>query len=324
MNRNIKVILLLALISLVIFVLSLSSGTTFISPLKFWSLFTEPNSSPELKIILMFRLPRLIMALTLGSALAVSGVIFQAILKNPLSDPFTIGVSSGAALGASLGIIFHLNNILISLLALGGGFMIAWLVYLVGKKQNLSTATLILTGISLNFILSSAILLIFSLSESSQVHKTLLWMMGDLSIARYTVLWKLAPFLLIIVLISYLYHRHLDLISLGDDFSSSSGITKQDKQNLFWLATILAAIPVALAGVIGFVGLIIPHLTRFLFGHKHRQVIIFSALLGALFLVFCDIIARTIALPYEIPIGIITGFLGGSFFLFIMMTRGTR
>ena len=321
MNKNIKYLILILTLIFMLALLSLSLGSIFISPEKMWSIFTQNKDLPELQILLRLRLPRLVMSITLGASLAVSGVIFQSLLKNPLSDPFTIGVSSGSALGAAVGIILNLNNIWISSLALGGGLAVTSLVYLVARHRQMSTATLVLSGISLNFILSSLILLIFSLVKSEQVHKILLWMMGDLSIARYTTLWKATPFMIIIIFISYFYHRHLDLISLGDELSSSTGVTKQEKQNLFWLASILAAIPVALAGVIGFVGLIIPHLVRYLFGYSHKKVIIFSSFLGACFLIICDIIARSIAPPYEIPLGVITGLLGGTFFFMIIIFK---
>ncbi len=308
----------------VIIILSQSLGTTFISPIEIFNIISGEKQTNELQIILSLRFPRLIMTLIIGASLAVSGVIFQAILKNPLADPFTIGVSSGASLGACFGIIFSMSNIFILSGAFIGGIGASSFVYLISKSRRFGSSSLILSGISLSFILWSSVLLIFAISPSQQVHKALMWLMGDLSIARYNMLWRAVPFSMIVIGISLIYHRHLNIIGFGNDLAKTLGITNRDIQNQFWLAAILAAVSVSLAGIIGFVGLIIPHITRRLFGPDHKHLIWLSAISGAFFLAACDILSRTMAPPYEIPIGVITGFFGGIFFLILMLRSGGR
>jgi iron complex transport system permease protein len=323
MNKTLKYLILLLSIVAVILI-SLSVGTTFISPLEILKLISTKSNLIDLDIIVSLRIPRIILALTVGASLSVSGVIFQSILKNPLADPFTIGVSSGAALGASIAIILHADNFYITVAAFLGSISTAYFVYLISRYKRFGSSYLILSGISLSFVLWSSVLLIFAFSASQDVHKAVLWLMGDLSIARYQVLWRIAGFSLIIILFSYIYHRQLNIISFGEEFAESSGVTTYDIRNLFWIAALLAALSVAVAGVIGFVGLIIPHVARSFFSSNHKQLLGVSAVCGGIFIVICDALSRTIASPYEIPIGIITGFFGGIFFLILMLKKGSK
>jgi len=321
MKKKYKYILLAILGGLII-ISSLSFGSIFISPQDMISFINGSGELNELQIILSLRIPRLVMTLIVGASLAVSGVLFQAILKNPLADPFTIGVSSGASLGACFGIIFYMSDLFILLGAFVGSICASSFVYLISKLRRFGSSFLILSGIALGFIFWSTVLLLFALSPAQQVHKALLWLMGDLSIARYSMLWKAVPFSLFVVGLSCIYHRHLNIIAFGDEFAHTLGVTQRDIRNLFWIASILASVSVALAGIIGFVGLIIPHIVRVLFGSDHKRIIILSAISGAIFLSLCDTIGRSIASPYEIPIGVITGFFGGIFFLILMMNKG--
>ncbi len=321
-NINLKYIAIFIL-GIAVIMLSLSFGTTFISPAEMVKAAGGAGND-AFRILVSLRIPRLVMTLVVGASLAVSGVLFQSILKNPLADPFTIGVSSGASLGACFGIIFSLSNNFILLGAFAGGIAASSLVYLISKLRRFGSSSLILAGISLSFILWAGVLLIFALSPSQQVHKALMWLMGDLSIARYNMLYRAAPLSLLVILSSLIYHRHLNIIAFGDELAHTMGVTTRDIRNIFWLAAILAAISVSLAGIIGFVGLIIPHITRALFGPDHKRLIILSGAIGALFLAACDTLGRTIAPPYEIPIGVITGFIGGIFFLVLMIRKGGR
>ncbi|MCU0821490.1 MAG: iron ABC transporter permease [Spirochaetes bacterium] len=321
-NKKLKYTAII-LLGISVILLSLSLGTTFISPAEILKIpGAEYNN--EMQILLSLRIPRLVMTLIVGASLAVSGVLFQAILKNPLADPFTIGVSSGASLGACFGIIFLQSNNFILLGAFAGGIGASSLVYIISKLRRFGSSSLILAGISLSFILWAGVLLIFALSPSQQVHKALMWLMGDLSIARYNMLYRAVPLSLLVIIFSMIYHRHLNIIAFGDELAYSMGITARDIRNIFWLAAILAAISVSLAGIIGFVGLIIPHITRTLFGPDHKRLIFLSSVVGALFLAACDTLGRTIAPPYEVPIGVITGFIGGVFFLVLMIRKGGR
>jgi iron complex transport system permease protein len=321
MNNKTKYILLF-LAGCAIILLSLSLGASFISPVNIIETIKGRSETNEMRVLLSLRYPRLIMALLIGSSLAVSGVIFQSILKNPLADPYMIGVSSGASLGACFGIIFYKSSLFILSGALIGSLGAASFIYIVSRRRRFGSSTLILAGISLSFILWATVLLIFALSPSQQVHKALMWLMGDLTIARYEMMGRAAVLSLVIIGFAFTYHRHLNIIAFGDELAQSMGVAQKDVKNLFWIASLLAALSVSLAGIIGFVGLIIPHITRNIFGPDHGRLLFFSAITGALFLALCDMLGRVIAPPYEIPIGVITGFFGGIFFLVLMMRRG--
>ena len=181
---------------------------------------------------------------------------------------------------------------------------------------------MVLTGVALSFMLSSGVLLLFSVLRSEEVHRVLLWLMGDLSIARYGLIARMGIFLAVLLAGAMLYHRQMDIISFGEEFASSLGVRRGDVFALFWLGAMLAAVPVALAGVIGFVGLVVPHLARHFFGPRHLHLVPASALGGGMMLALADAAGRVLAPPYEIPAGVITGFFGGIFFLIILIRRG--
>lgn len=320
-SNKIKLVLFLA-VSAVILLLSLSLGASIISPFYVIKCIFGQMQSSEYEIIIKLRLPRVLMALIIGASLASSGTLFQALLKNPLSDPYTIGVSGGAAFGATIAIVLSLQNLFIVLLAFAGSLIVILIVYLLSKRIRLGTTTLILSGIALSFILSSGVMLLFSISNAEKVHKAVFWLMGDLSLARYDMLWKMAVISLLIILLSLYYSKHLNLISFGDSFARNLGVSSADIKNIFWIASFLAAISVSLAGVIGFVGLVVPHAMRTILGPDHRVLLPAAAAGGGLFLIMSDTIGRCIVPPYEIPVGIITGFLGGIFFLILLIKKG--
>jgi len=312
---------LLAALGLLAVTAALCLGSAFISPVKIARLLWEQTPGPEYEIIFRLRLPRILMAFTIGAALAVSGVLFQALLRNPLSDPYTIGVSGGAAFGASIAIILLHNSAAVVLLAFGGSMAVVFLVFLLSRKVRIGSTALILGGIALSFILNSALLLLFAVSRSQEVHQVLFWLMGDLSIGRFGALGRIGALTALAITLSFFYHRHLNISAFGESFAKNLGVRRGEIRNIFWLAALLAALSVSLGGVIGFVGLIIPHAIRYLFGSNHGTVLPAAALGGGLFLVLSDTLGRSIAPPYEIPVGIITGFLGGIFFLVLLLGK---
>jgi len=315
-----KIIVLAALCVFAI-ALSLCLGSGFISPARVPGILWDRAPGAEYEILTRLRIPRILMAFTIGAALAVSGVLFQALLKNPLSDPYTIGVSGGAAFGASVAIILLERSVYVVLLAFGGSMAVVFLVFLLSRKLRIGSTALILGGIALSFILHSALLLLFSVSRSQEVHRALFWLMGDLSIGRFGELYRIGALTALVILLSLFYHRHLNIIAFGDSFAKNMGVSPGEIKNIFWLAALLAALSVSLGGVIGFVGLIIPHAIRYIFGPNHGVVLPAAALGGGFFLVLSDTLGRSIAPPYEIPVGIITGFLGGIFFLVLLLRK---
>jgi iron complex transport system permease protein len=284
-------------------------------------IFSGKSGSIDYAILVKLRLPRVLLALVIGASLAVSGTVFQSVLKNPLADPYIIGVSGGAALGATAGIVLNAGPYAVAVAAFAGSIAAITAVYLLSKRMLLGSSSLILSGIALGFILQAAVLLIYALSRSDQIHRAMLWLMGDLSGARYDLISGLGGVSLLLILAVMVFHKHLDIISMGHRFSRNLGVTEGNIRILFWIASLLAAISVSLAGVIGFVGLIVPHLMRNIFGPGHLRLVPASAVGGALFLLASDMVGRSLAAPFEIPVGIITGFLGGAFFLVHMVRR---
>ena len=272
-------------------------------------------------IIFNIRLPRVLLASLVGAGLAVTGSVFQGIFKNPLADPYVLGISSGAALGAALSMTWGATNLsfgwgLVTVNAFIGAIGTGLLVYSIARVgHRISGITLLLTGTAVNILLTALISLIMTFKRE-QMERIVIWTMGSVATAD----WNEIRMLLLIVLggvgIVYFFAQDLNLMLLGDESAKSMGVeVEKVKKYLLLVCTLIVAMVVSVSGVIGFVGLIVPHMIRLLFGPDHRSLIPFSALGGAFLLVVCDVIARTIAAPNEIPIGIITSICGVPFFL---------
>ncbi|MBN2158425.1 MAG: iron ABC transporter permease [Spirochaetes bacterium] len=320
MKTGYKIAIIL-FIGLVLIAAALSLGTRTILPWDIPRILLGGPGHVDYTILVKLRLPRVLLSLVIGASLAVSGTVFQSVLKNPLADPYIIGVSGGAALGATAAIVLNAGPFTVAVAAFIGSIAAITAVYMLSSRLRLGSTALILAGIALGFILSAAVLLIYALARTEQIHRAMLWLMGDLSGARYDMLDGLGLVSLLLVLAVMGFHKHLDVISMGERFSKNLGVTEGNIRSLFWLASLLAALAVSLAGVIGFVGLITPHLMRNIFGPRHLRLVPAAAFGGAIFLLVSDALGRLLAPPYEIPVGIVTGFLGGVFFLIHMMLR---
>ena len=319
MNRSLSLLLLLIL----------AVATLLFAPLFGMRFIPFSASGQELDILLNLRIPRVLVAFTAGSMLALGGMTFQSLFRNALATPFTLGVSSGAALGASLfirfGFAFSFLGISgISLAALGGALLAVALVYgLTRFGGGFGTTTLLLAGIAISFFFSSLILLLQYLGDPSQTFQTLHWMMGSLATSTLSDLSHLLPFLLLGGILLLLLHRELNLLALGEELAQSRGVNVNRIQKiLFFSASLMTAGVVALCGPIGFVGMMSPHICRLLLGSDHRFLTPASFLFGGLFLVICDTLARTLVAPSEIPVGIITALLGGPFFVWLLIGKG--
>jgi iron complex transport system permease protein len=308
---------ILILILLIVILAGLCLGVHFISPkILLESLIADDGLYHTL--IYNIRIPRIAVALLVGSWLSVGGAAFQKKKKNPLADPYILGVSSGAALGASIAISFELTYGFVMLFAAGGAFVSIFIVYLISSKIEFGSAGLILAGIALAFIFSSGVMLVNVFANTQNIHKAIMWLMGDLSLSRFEIILPCMFIGFIVMIFIWLKANLLDVIALGDDFSTGLGVVNRDKRIMFVLASILVAMSVAIAGVIAFVGLIVPHICRQIFGVRHISLIPYSALCGAVFLALADTIGRSVLPPYEIPCGIITSFAGGIFFLVLL------
>lgn len=272
-------------------------------------------------IILNIRLPRVWLAIITGMALSVVGVVLQALLRNPLADPYIIGVSSGAALGATLAIALGLIT-LISLLGFLGAVMTMFLVYNLARTgYKVPVKTLLLAGVIVSAFLSALITLILSL-RGRDLHQIIFWLMGNLSETNITLIIIASLMVLGGIIAICLFARDLNIISIGEEPAQHLGVAVETvKKALFIMASLITGAVVALTGLIGFVGLIIPHIMRLIVGPDHRILIVASLLAGGIFLVLADLFARTVISPAEIPVGVITAIFGGPFFLFLLRRK---
>ncbi|NTW71494.1 MAG: iron chelate uptake ABC transporter family permease subunit [Eubacteriaceae bacterium] len=276
-------------------------------------------------IIWLIRFPRVLLAFFVGGALAICGVSYQGIFKNPMADPFILGVSSGAALGATIGIItkvqFDLFGInAISVLAFAGAVASLFIVYNISKIGNkVPVTTLLLSGIAIGQFLSALISL--SMIFSNDLHKIIFWTMGSFNAKSWNQLVMVVPYAIIGFVIIYSSHREMDIMLLGEDTASQLGVdTEKLKKKILVTTALVTAAAVSVTGIIGFVGLIIPHIVRIITGPKHKVLLPFSFVFGGLFMIACDTIARSL-MSQEIPVGIITAIFGGPFFIYLLRER---
>jgi iron complex transport system permease protein len=319
-----KRIIFLALLACFAVIAGVAAGPVLFFPPDIADIISSGAAGVYHAVLFDVRIPRVLLAAAVGASLSVSGVIFQAVLKNPLADPYIIGVSGGAALGATIASVFFPESSVVIPFSLAGGTVTVSIVFLISLRLKIGGSSLLLAGLSLGFITSSMIFLIFAFADPDSVHRAVMWMMGDLSSSGWNYLVPAAGGLFIMIMISFYFNRHLDIISFGERFHISSGIGRLPAAVLFLTASFLTAVTVSLCGVIGFVGLIAPHIARAFTGPRHIFLIPSSALIGALFLVMSDAVARTAVPPYELPVGVVTGFAGGIFFLILTLRRGER
>ena len=279
----------------------------------------------EKTIIFSIRLPRVIFAGLVGASLSAAGVIFQALLRNPLADPFILGVSGGSAVGAIIGIIIGLGSVPfgISGLAFLGAVITVVLVFLIGKtNKELHSNTLLLAGVIVNAFFSAIIMFLISISTNADLHNITFWLMGDLSLATWVKILFVSILLLFGFAIIYSYARPLNLIVTGEETAMQLGVSvERTKIILFLAGSLVTALAVSFSGIIGFVGLIIPHIMRMLLGPDHRLLLPASFLFGASFLVVADTIARTVIPHSELPVGVITAICGAPYFIYLLRRR---
>ncbi len=288
-------------------------------------LLGQLSSTTERQIFWSIRVPRVCLSFLAGAALAVSGMVFQAIFRNILADPFTLGVASGSAFGASLAYRLGLS---VGLVWLSGTAMCSFLgalatmflvVLIAAPSKGFSASGMLLGGVIVGFFFSSLILLMQYLSDFSQVFRITRWLMGSLDTVGFEPLYGVAPFIVLGILVVFFMGRELDLLALGDELAISRGLNVVRSRFMFFIATsLMVAGVVAVCGPIGFVGLVVPYVCRSLWGYSHRQITLCAILFGGAFLTLCDTVARTIIAPSELPVGVITALLGGPFFLWVL------
>ncbi len=303
--------------------LSLAIGVFFGSTSQDWSTAEGPF------IILNLRLPRGLLALLVGMALSVAGAVFQALLRNPLADPHLLGVSAGGALGVVLGSGFLLTGTLafsIPVLSSLGSLIAVVIVYRLSlRKGALSIYTLLLIGVMLNSFFVSIIVFLQSLVRADELMTVLFWLLGNLSFANYPRLAVITAILTATLVLLMLQTKKMNILSLGETTAQSLGVSvERTKKIVFILAALLTGMAVSVSGMIGFVGLVVPHLTRLLLGSDYRTLLPASALLGGSVLVCSDVLARLLIAPQELPVGVITSFLGVPFFIYFLKQREAK
>jgi iron complex transport system permease protein len=282
-------------------------------------------------IIINVRLPRVLAGVLIGAALAAAGVLYQGVFKNPMAESYVLGVSAGAAVGASFAILSGISFVFFGLgflqvAAFVGAISAMFLVYNISRVgSRVPVETLLLNGIAINFF-GFAIVGLLEILAGKELESIVGWLIGGYSNVLWKSIWSVLPIILIGIVISYFFARDLNVLSMGEETAHHLGVNvERSKQILLVLASLTTAAAVSISGLIGFVGLMIPHLTRLLIGPDHRILLPTSTVVGAIYLVICDDIARVIQTPFlstgEFPVGIITMLFGGPFFIFLLKRK---
>lgn len=286
----------------------------------------ETTTNPDYEIFVRVRLPRIILACLVGAALACSGVVFQALLRNPLADPYILGISSGAGLGAMIAVISGLSWTLwgrspIAVFAFIGALVTVWLVWFIGRLTGKYYVTgLLLAGVVVNAFFSALIMFLTSISKAEHVQSTIFWLMGNMTEEDFLVLWIGTGCVVGGMIALFFISPQLNALSFGPEVARSMGVnTRKVRILAFAIAAGITAIAVSLSGLVGFVGLVVPHGVRLVLGPDHRQLLPISGIMGAIFLVAADTLARTIITPAQLPVGVVTAIVGGPFFLVLLV-----
>jgi len=282
-------------------------------------------------ILMQVRLPRVLLGFLVGACLASVGVVLQALLRNPLADPYVLGVSSGAALGVTLAILLGVGATVVTfsvlpLCGFAGGLLSLVVVYRMALSYGrLPIHALLLAGVILNAIFSALIMFVTSIMEPNRSVGTMTWLMGTMTAPSYPTLAILACYLLGGLFLLLKQARRLNVLTLGEESARSLGIdTEHVKRVIYVLSALITGAVVSVSGMIGFIGMVVPHAVRFLLGADHRLLLPASACIGGMFLVIADTLARTLLTPSEIPVGIVTALAGGPFFIYLLAWRKDR
>ena len=317
-------LVLVVVIAILSVIFAFFIGSVKISFNEFIKLLNNKLDPISASIFFDIRLPRIILGFAVGGALAISGVFLQGIFRNPLVEPYSLGISGGAALGICLiiisGLASKLGAVILPFAGFIGSISVIVLVYALNfKKQSLRLQGVLLTGVMVSFIASSLVMLLMAISGRDSITGIIFWIMGSLDQSNFHLIMVMVVVSLAGLIIGLLYAQQLNAFSLGEEEAIHLGIdTKKFKKVMFLVSSILTGCAVSVCGIIGFVGLVVPHFMRMLVGHDHRILIPTSFFAGASFLVICDIVSRTIISPLELPVGVITGIVGGSLFIYAL------
>ena len=306
-------------------VAGLACGTVTITPSELVQLLLHPqNTDLKATVVWQLRLPRVLLAALVGMSLSVSGAVFQAVLRNPLADPYLLGVSGGAALGAVFALACGFTQgCMVPVLSFVGALLALFSVYLIARAHQAAAHTLILAGVMVGSMCTALLMFVLLYSPADPMRSALFWLAGNLGNGRVNWLAYAGIGCGAVVLLLWYKAGLLDIFTQGEDVAADLGVDI-GRERLFLLAAagLLAAVSVSLAGLVGFVGLVVPHAVRLLWGAAHIRLIPAAALVGAGFMVGADAVSRTIIAPTEVPVGVITALAGAPFFLYLLRRRG--
>ncbi|MEN9918232.1 MAG: hypothetical protein RL662_668 [Bacteroidota bacterium] len=320
--RNIVIVASLLVLVVLVALSSLAIGEISISLLDIPYLLVD-NSTMEYQVLSHIRIPRTLLAIAIGGSLSLSGIILQGIYRNPLVEPYTLGISGGASLGITVAIVlgwYTLSTLALPIAGFVGAFITIFVVYTLSQKRGVvNISRMLLIGVMISLISSSLVMFMMSITAIENIHGIIFWTMGSLNESDPLLVRGIVILSIIVLFVSYLFASPLNALRLGEVKSKHLGVNTQlSIRLLFILTSLLTGSCIAVGGVIGFVGLIIPHMARMCVGTDYRMLLITSFLSGSIFLVLCDILARTLIAPNELPIGVITGILGGLTFILII------
>jgi iron complex transport system permease protein len=301
-------------------ILSISAGAVKIPLREILNIFFGGGSETSRTIILNLRLPRVIESAVVGMGLSVVGAFFQGLLRNPMADPYVLGISSGAAFGATIAIILGLGIFGLSFMAFVTSLITVFFVYTISRTgTRVSMTTMLLAGIAISAFMSAIISLMMLLNHD-EFSRIVFWTMGGFSLINWNSVVFSTPIIIIGSFMMYVFSRDVNAILTGEEVAEHLGVnTELVKKIILVTGSLVTATAVSVGGIIGFVGLIVPHISRLIVGPDNRVLVPFSAISGAIFLTFADLLARVILKPMEIPIGIITAAFGGPFFLYLLI-----
>jgi iron complex transport system permease protein len=326
-KKPVIVFLIALLILIFTFFVSLSIGTIYIPFSRVIQIiYNFSNKIEPLNLIILdIRAPRAVLSFLVGSGLAISGVIFQGVIRNPMADPYVIGISAGAGTGVTIAVVFNLNWHLfglntIPLMAFLGAIITVFIVYQLSRVgQKIPITTFLLAGVAMGFLLN-AFMSFLMVIGSNDLHKIVYWMMGSFATVSWNDITIILPYYITSLLVLVFYLKDLNIILLGEENAHYLGVNVDKvKFILILAATLLAAAVVSVSGIIGFIGLIVPHIGRMLIGPDHRKLMPLSGFIGGIFLLISDDLARSLIPPLEIPVGIITALAGGPYFIYLLM-----
>lgn len=322
--------LLLLLITIVIVAaFSMVLGEFDISILEFPEILRS-GSGIEYAVLTKIRIPRIILGIAVGGALGLSGVILQGVYRNPLVEPYTLGISGGASVGVTIAIVFGLQHLIgdevLPIFGLLGSLISTVAVYIISiRSGSVNVNKMLLIGVMISFVSSSVVMFLMSITSSDNLSAIIFWTMGSLDEPNQNLIYLLLAISIVGLLLSYLYARPLNALRLGKERARELGIDSDKTiKILFIICALLTGVAVSVVGIIGFVGLIIPQLARAIVGTDYRILLITSFLGGALFILISDMVARTVISPIELPIGVITGIVGGVIFIAVLLKNGKK